>query len=215
MKLALSIAVVASMFLAGCGKKEVSTDKKGKAAASNGSVRLSKNTDIPTYDYDGNEIFEDGVGGMAFVDDKSGRTLAYKEKTTTVEEKDAVSWDEADLKPSFKTVHFDFDKSGLRTDERDLVEEDIKAVSQVVQAGKKVVVSGHCDVFGSAAYNMALSERRAKTLKEEFVKAGVPGDHVQIVGFGQELPLVWSDETDRELKIKELAPNRRAEIEIL
>lgn len=229
MKIALPVAVIASLFLAGCGKKEAPAVKKHKTVAqADGTVRVSKTT-IPTYDYS-QELFEDtGVGGMAFVDTQSEqevvdaqgrRVVAYKQKTSVTETVDRdipVTWDDAAdaSKPAFKTVFFDFNKDGIRASERAKVEEDATLVRDVVTSGKKVVVAGHCDKYGSAAYNMALSENRAKTIKDEMVKRGLPGDAIQVVGFGQEVPLVWSDAPDRAQQIIELQPNRRAEIEVL
>jgi len=44
------------------------------------------------------------------------------------------------------------------------------------------------------------------------VKGGVPEGKVKIIGCGSECPVVLSDNSDKEEKIKELAPNRRADI---
>jgi outer membrane protein OmpA-like peptidoglycan-associated protein len=45
-------------------------------------------------------------------------------------------------------------------------------------------------------------------------QAGLPGDKIKTVGFGFEMPLVWSDKKDRSELIQELAQNRRAEFAI-
>ena len=84
----------------------------------------------------------------------------------------------------------------------------------MVKTGKKVVVAGHCCPIGSASYNMSLSELRAKMIRDEMVKSGVPEDRVKILGCGSECPIVLSDAADRAEMIKELAPNRRAEVSV-
>ena len=76
------------------------------------------------------------------------------------------------------------------------------------------MIQGHCDQTGKEEYNMQLSIERAQTVKDALVVQGVPADKVEVVGFGNEMPLVWSDQTERDRIIEELAPNRRVEISV-
>lgn len=52
----------------------------------------------------------------------------------------------------------------------------------------KVVVEGHTDDRGSAAYNQQLSERRAATIAGQIVDAGIATDRVTSVGVGEARP---------------------------
>ena len=103
-------------------------------------------------------------------------------------------------------------KNEIRKDQVAKIEQDSEVAKTAVEKGKKVVVQGHCCQLGSYSYNMALSQRRADTIKKEMVKRGVDEDSIKTVGYGSEMPLVWSDKTDRKSLIDELAVNRRAEV---
>ena len=57
----------------------------------------------------------------------------------------------------------------------------------------KVQVSGHTDSDGSDTENQALSERRAKSVREYIVHAGVSADRIAAVGYGESRPIVPND----------------------
>lgn len=55
----------------------------------------------------------------------------------------------------------------------------------------KVLIEGHTDAVGSAASNLALSERRAESLKWTLVQEfGIPRRALETVGYGEEFLLV-------------------------
>lgn len=67
-------------------------------------------------------------------------------------------------------------------------------VSELAQALLKVNirtvrVEGHTDDTGTAAYNQKLSERRAKRVAEELIKAGMDAGLVSTRGWGNTKPL--------------------------
>lgn len=101
-------------------------------------------------------------------------------------------------------VFFDFDKSTLTPRAMDIVRE----AARVAKAGQnaKVTCTGHTDTVGPAAYNMALSLRRASTVKDALVREGVPAATIAVVGRGEESLLVPTKEGVREPQ------NRRVEI---
>ena len=51
---------------------------------------------------------------------------------------------------------------------------------------KNVTVEGHCDVRGTAEYNMALGEARANSTAKELQKNGVAKERVSTVSYGKE-----------------------------
>ena len=70
----------------------------------------------------------------------------------------------------------------------------------------KIEIQGHTDSIGSAAYNMGLSERRAKAVMRYFMKEGVNVSRLKAVGYGLTRPLATN-------KTKEgRAQNRRVEL---
>jgi outer membrane protein OmpA-like peptidoglycan-associated protein len=82
---------------------------------------------------------------------------------------------------------FDFDKSSLRSD----AEETLRAVApDLAKAGKHpVTVEGHTDAVGTQAYNLTLSENRARSVRDWLAAQGyVPAD-TAIEGYGKLRPV--------------------------
>jgi outer membrane protein OmpA-like peptidoglycan-associated protein len=101
-------------------------------------------------------------------------------------------------------VFFDFDKSTLTPRALDIVKE----AATVAKAGQnaRVTCTGHTDTAGPSNYNMALSLRRASTVKDALVREGVPATAISVVGKGETALLVNTKDGVREPQ------NRRVEI---
>jgi peptidoglycan-associated lipoprotein len=104
-----------------------------------------------------------------------------------------------------ETVFFDFDKSDLRQDARNVLAKNAEILLKTKQ-GAVVKVEGHCDERGSAEYNLALGERRAKSALQYLLTLGVQPDRLSIVSYGKEKPAVQGDDEAAWAK------NRRAEL---
>ena len=81
-------------------------------------------------------------------------------------------------------------------------------------------INGYADRIGSLQYNQKLSERRADAVKAYLVRQGADGGKIETMGYGKQyvgsmLPVVQCDQKNRKALIACLAPNRRAEIEVL
>ncbi len=89
----------------------------------------------------------------------------------------------ASLDPIEFTVYFDYDKSNLTPQASTLIQE---AASRALQNDiETVVVAGNTDTSGSSAYNQALSERRARVVREALVANGVPADRIRTEAYGE------------------------------
>lgn len=96
---------------------------------------------------------------------------------------------------TFETVYFDFDKSDLRQDARDVLSRNAEIMLKS-KADSKIKIEGHCDERGSAEYNLALGERRAKSSLQYLTTLGVKADRLSIISYGKEKPAIQgSDET--------------------
>ena len=62
------------------------------------------------------------------------------------------------------------------------------------QGERRAVLEGHADERGSAEYNIALGERRAKSVERLMRLQGVGGDQLRIVSYGEEKPAVSGHE---------------------
>jgi peptidoglycan-associated lipoprotein len=52
----------------------------------------------------------------------------------------------------------------------------------------KVQIEGHCDERGSAEYNIALGERRAKSAKNFMIQLGIDPSKLSTISYGKERP---------------------------
>jgi peptidoglycan-associated lipoprotein len=102
-----------------------------------------------------------------------------------------------DLLDRIQDAYFDYDKHQLRKDAQDSLQADSKALADILKQypDYKLTVEGYCDERGSAEYNLALGEARAKAAKEYLVSLGIPGDQLKTVSFGKEKP-VCTDQTE-------------------
>ncbi len=105
------------------------------------------------------------------------------------------------------SLQFDFDKATIREGNREI----LSRIAGVLLAsqGYRVYIYGHTDDQGPAAYNAGLSERRAATVRDYFVEAGLPADIISAEGFGESDPRMKG--TSPEARSK----NRRVEIGIV
>lgn len=125
----------------------------------------------------------------------------------------ATQSEQQDVKDSaaeniFETVYFDFDKSDLRQDSRNVLNKNAEIMLKTMP-NTKVQIEGHTDDRGSAEYNLALGERRAKAAVKYLTTLGVKADRLSTISYGKEKPAVQgSDEAA-------WAKNRRAEFVIV
>lgn len=87
-------------------------------------------------------------------------------------------------------AYFDYDKSDVRGDARDVLTKDAEALKSIMRdfPNATIVVEGHCDERGSAEYNLGLGDRRATSAKDFLVQLGIPTDKVRTISYGKERP---------------------------
>jgi peptidoglycan-associated lipoprotein len=103
-------------------------------------------------------------------------------------------------------IHFDFDKADVRKDALDTLTAHAAWLKE--HADAVLLIEGHCDERGTDEYNVALGERRAKSVSELLAAQGIAPDRISITSFGRERP-ICTDNTE-ECRMK----NRRAEFRI-
>ena len=104
-------------------------------------------------------------------------------------------------------IHFDFDKAELRPESVDRL---------IAHAGwlkdhddTVVMIEGHCDERGTAEYNVALGDRRAKSVRDRLSAYGITPDRISTLSYGKERPACVVPDT---AECHEM--NRRAEFRI-
>jgi len=105
---------------------------------------------------------------------------------------------------SKRTVYFEFDSADVAPDDRQIIMAHAQYLASHPEA--KVVLEGHTDERGTREYNIALGERRAKSVRQLMLLQGVAQSQMDLISFGEERPVAPEhDESAWKL-------NRRVEI---
>ena len=119
-------------------------------------------------------------------------------------EKKQMAQTMAPMSPANYTVYFDFDKSVINPAGQVVINQVLADASK--HAPSSVSVTGHTDRAGPEDYNMALSLRRADSVRSALISGGVAADKITVAGRGESEPAVPTADGVREAK------NRRVEI---
>jgi OmpA-OmpF porin, OOP family len=107
--------------------------------------------------------------------------------------------------PEQGRIYFEFDRSDLTPEAQAALEDIIFDIRDRELGG--IVAGGHADTAGPADYNMGLSERRAETVAQQLIQAGIPAEIVVTEWFGEtRLAVPTPDNTPEQA-------NRRVEID--
>ncbi len=109
-------------------------------------------------------------------------------------------------------VHFNFDTAELSADTKVILRRHVATLKANPQA--RVRIAGYTSASGSAAYNQALSERRAKSIKAFLVSEGINANRFKTVGFGQRNPAEYEAKPSA-LKSDAAKANMRGLFEII
>ena len=86
-----------------------------------------------------------------------------------------------------ENVYFDFDNSTLDYQAQELLKQ--KAMWMRDNPDANVVIEGHCDERGTNAYNLALGDRRAASVKSFMANLGISGTRMTTISYGEERPV--------------------------
>jgi outer membrane protein OmpA-like peptidoglycan-associated protein len=109
------------------------------------------------------------------------------EKAATLASKGFVQRDDVwELSLGVKLL-FEVDDAALSDGGRGALADVVRTLREI--GVERVHVEGHTDNVGSAAYNQALSLRRAESVAQQLVTSGWPDAAIQRVGFGLTKPI--------------------------
>jgi peptidoglycan-associated lipoprotein len=96
-----------------------------------------------------------------------------------------------ELLARIQDAYFDYDKHALRPDAMSTLEADSKELRDIIvqYPDYKLTIEGYCDERGSAEYNLALGDARAKSAKDYLVGVGIPAQQLLAVSYGKEHPV--------------------------
>jgi peptidoglycan-associated lipoprotein len=91
-------------------------------------------------------------------------------------------------------VFFDFDRFQIRKDAMSVLETNAGWLR--ANGSKTVLIEGHCDERGTAAYNLVLGEKRARAAKQYLQDLGVPTSQLHITSYGEARPFCKQQNED-------------------
>lgn len=106
-----------------------------------------------------------------------------------------------------RNIYYDFDSYKLRRESIDELNRLVKLLKDVPSL--KIEISSHTDSIGGYKYNMELSQKRAESVVNYLVAAGISKDRLIAKGYGYTMPIA-SNKTDEGRQL-----NRRTEFRII
>jgi peptidoglycan-associated lipoprotein len=93
-------------------------------------------------------------------------------------------------------IFYDFDKATLRPESKTALDE----MAQLLRDNPNVTIemASHTDRKGTDAYNLDLSQRRAKSVIDYLIEAGISADRLQHQGYGESRPKTITKKLARE-----------------
>jgi peptidoglycan-associated lipoprotein len=137
------------------------------------------------------------------------RRLAAKDKIENTLDTPVVSVPKEtsqDPELTLETVYFDFDEAAITESSRVVLDKNARWLG--ANPSTRIRILGHTDERGSTEYNMALSDKRAQSVKRYLQTVGIEPNRLASVPYGEEKPASFgSSERDHAL-------NRRVEFEV-
>ena len=96
------------------------------------------------------------------------------------------------------TVNFEYDKARLTDESRALLASNVDWIKS--NPSKIIQLEGHCDERGSTEYNLALGDRRARSVKEYLASLGVDASKLIVISYGKEKPISTGDSESDHFK---------------
>ncbi|MBI5201509.1 MAG: peptidoglycan-associated lipoprotein Pal [Elusimicrobia bacterium] len=108
--------------------------------------------------------------------------------------------------PELQSITFGYDAYALQDEARATLRKNAEYLKQ--HRDLEILVAGHCDERGTTEYNLALGQKRAKEVREYYIRLGIPGKAIATISYGEEKPVCDQPTEDCWNK------NRRAETRI-
>jgi len=109
---------------------------------------------------------------------------------------------------------FAFDSDAISNTGASLLDDLVGNLTAAILLEQKIEITGHSDRIGDDVYNLALSKRRAESVRSYLVAKGVVPKYIETKGLGSAEPVVECPGIRGQALIDCLAPNRRTEVEV-
>ena len=103
------------------------------------------------------------------------------------------SSDESTAGP-LRTIFFDYNSSSLSSAARTTLEDASNFLKESTSVD--IQIEGHSDERGGHQYNLALGERRARSVKDYLVALGISNARVTVISYGKEKPTAFGHDEE-------------------
>ncbi|OGP15712.1 MAG: peptidoglycan-associated lipoprotein [Deltaproteobacteria bacterium GWA2_55_10] len=190
-----------ALFVTGCQKRVSTEDLAGQADSTQAQSNVAGTEVVP----EGGAV---GEGGVVTAEDIKGNSDArlggsYASLTPGGDEltKKAVE------KGQLFTIYFEYDKYTIRDIDMENLTKNAKWLG--LNGSIKVRIEGHADERGETEYNLALGDKRARSVMKYLQDMGIQVQRLDVVSYGEEKPAMDGQGEDAWSK------NRRAEFVII
>ncbi|GAA0421415.1 hypothetical protein GCM10009133_32430 [Cocleimonas flava] len=199
-KLVVLPILLSALTIVGCSSQNVDKD-----TTADGSITSSTTTE------DGTKTGTVGAGGASGVNSKDSQGdrsnfnyLPGENNGNNTNDITLAGLNNPDNLLSQRIIYFDYDKAAIRPEYMVLINTHAKLLAKYPSL--KMRLEGHADERGSRAYNVALSESRAQSVKNIMGVQGALSSQIKTIGYGEEIPIVRGQSQESWQK------NRRVEI---
>ncbi|MFP4392258.1 MAG: peptidoglycan-associated lipoprotein Pal [Desulfohalobiaceae bacterium] len=196
----LGILFFSAWLLAGCAQKDVATE------AEHGDGWRAEADQDDEQDLTESELDQDRRDAEDMEEFRIREEERRKAEAKQEDEEKVKELDQDTKQRLQERIHFAFDSYELRSEAREILREKAELLQDKKEL--EMVIEGHCDDRGTAEYNLALGERRARAAYEFLVLLGVDADRLSIISYGEERPLEEGSNEEAWSK------NRRAEFKV-
>jgi peptidoglycan-associated lipoprotein len=97
-------------------------------------------------------------------------------------------------KTDLRDIRFEFDSYEIRSEDAQVLDQNADLMK--ANPGWLVLIEGHADQRGTADYNLALSERRARASMNYLVSRGVRANRISVISYGEDRPMCRENNED-------------------
>jgi len=162
-QIALVLMLATAPILAGCAMTPNAVSDSSSAPAPGGSMAGST---------DGSRTVGSAAG------DRSGSGLQGSARPNPKE---------FTAKTDLRDIRFEFDSYQIRSEDAMVLDQNADLMK--ANPGWLVLIEGHADQRGTAEYNLALSERRARASMNYLVSRGVRSNRISVISYGEARPM--------------------------
>ena len=91
------------------------------------------------------------------------------------------------VQTNLRPIYFAYDSFTLDPEAQAAAQYNAEIIRRALQFN--IISEGHCDERGTAEYNLALGDRRARAVVEYLSTLGIPPNKLSTVSYGSELPV--------------------------